>query len=289
MARKQKASVLEKFLDMIGLAENVQEDDVHQSFEDDFDEQPVRGRNGSRKSRFGDEFDGEPRMSRAQNKRSTSSTASSPSAGSRFEDDWEDDAESRPNYGARTKQRAQSKTRPAAGRYGGEQGGTSVGSKTDNRYESTREGDGRYRSGYSHQRNDYGRYGDYKAGVSRYDEAGYGAYGETYSKDSSVAANSAGQTSRRHQTIIFKIRSIEECKNVILALIDKNSVLLNLDDLDSMQTQRALDTISGASYAIGATLSRASDRTWLISPSTVDVKDDPGAPSDSEYRSKYSM
>ena len=38
------------------------------------------------------------------------------------------------------------------------------------------------------------------------------------------------------------------------------------------QAQRALDTMSGATYAIGATLSRASDRTWLITPSNVEVE-----------------
>ena len=34
-----------------------------------------------------------------------------------------------------------------------------------------------------------------------------------------------------------------------------------------------MDTMSGATFAIGATLSRASDRTWLITPSTVEVAD----------------
>ena len=58
-----------------------------------------------------------------------------------------------------------------------------------------------------------------------------------------------------------------------MALIEKKSVLLNLDELDSLQAQRTLDTMSGATFAIGARLSRASDRTWLITPSTVDVND----------------
>lgn len=86
------------------------------------------------------------------------------------------------------------------------------------------------------------------------------------------APRAASNGYQRHQTVIFALRSVDECKDVILSLIDKKSVLLSLDGLDAVQAQRAIDTMSGAAYAINATMSHASDRTWLITPSNVEVE-----------------
>ncbi|NLG26191.1 MAG: cell division protein SepF [Clostridiales bacterium] len=77
--------------------------------------------------------------------------------------------------------------------------------------------------------------------------------------------------SYRHQTVIFRLQTFEECRDVILSLIDKKSVLINLDQLEDPLVQRAIDTLGGAAFAIGATMRKASDKTYLIAPDNVFV------------------
>lgn len=75
----------------------------------------------------------------------------------------------------------------------------------------------------------------------------------------------------RHQTVIYYLRSLEECRNVINDLIDNKTVLLNLEDMDERLIQRGIDTLSGAAFALNATLRKASDKTYLIAPNSVEV------------------
>ncbi|MBR0464478.1 MAG: cell division protein SepF [Clostridia bacterium] len=77
---------------------------------------------------------------------------------------------------------------------------------------------------------------------------------------------------QRHQTVIFTLRMVDECKDVIVALVDRKSVLLNLEKLDAVSAQRVVDMMAGATFAIDASMSSAGNRTWLITPSTVDVE-----------------
>ena len=46
-----------------------------------------------------------------------------------------------------------------------------------------------------------------------------------------------------------------------------------MDDLDVKLMQRAVDTLSGAVFALHATIRKASDRTYLIAPSSVEVNE----------------
>ena len=56
-------------------------------------------------------------------------------------------------------------------------------------------------------------------------------------------------------------------------LIHNNTVVLTLDNLDSGLMQRAVDTLSGAVFALHATSRKASERTYLIAPSGVEVNE----------------
>jgi len=80
-----------------------------------------------------------------------------------------------------------------------------------------------------------------------------------------------GAYSNRHQAVIYHLLNFEQCREVILSLLDRKSALVNLDQLGDVDVQRAVDTLGGAAFALGATISRASDRTYLITPSNVIV------------------
>lgn len=75
----------------------------------------------------------------------------------------------------------------------------------------------------------------------------------------------------RHQTVIYYLHSLEECRGVINDLIDNKTVLLNLEEMDERLIQRGIDMLSGAAFALNATLRKASDRTYLIAPISVEV------------------
>lgn len=76
---------------------------------------------------------------------------------------------------------------------------------------------------------------------------------------------------RSHQTVIYYLRQLEECRDVINDLLDNKTVLLNLEDMDERVVQRGIDTLCGAAFALGATLRKASDKTYLIAPKSVEV------------------
>ncbi len=79
------------------------------------------------------------------------------------------------------------------------------------------------------------------------------------------------ESNSRHQTVIFHLRRFEDCRDVILALLDRKSVLLNLDPLDEATAQRVIDAMGGAAFALGALISKASEKNYLITPNNVSV------------------
>ena len=77
--------------------------------------------------------------------------------------------------------------------------------------------------------------------------------------------------SQRQRTLMCSLNTLEDCCDVIDSLIAGNVVVLTLDEIDPKLTQRAIDTLSGAVFALNATIRKASDRTYVLAPSTVEV------------------
>jgi len=105
---------------------------------------------------------------------------------------------------------------------------------------------------------------------------------EPFSSRSSGRSNYDGQQQRasgansQQRTVIYAIRSLEECQHVIIDLIEGKTTVINLEDLRSELMQRAVDTLAGASFALNAELRKASDKIYLIAPRGA-VVDDMGA------------
>jgi len=114
-----------------------------------------------------------------------------------------------------------------------------------------------------------GRY-DYSPRTSR-----FGSLDDSprYSEETPAPrANNRGGAVRQ-RTVMFSLHSLEDCCDVIDNLILNNTVVLTLDDLDAKLMQRAVDTLSGAVFALHATIRKASDRTYLIAPMNVEVNE----------------
>jgi len=77
----------------------------------------------------------------------------------------------------------------------------------------------------------------------------------------------------RSRTVMFSLHSLEDCCDVIDNLIMNNTIVLTMEELDPSLTQRAVDTLSGAVFALHATIRRASEKTYLIAPNSVEVNE----------------
>lgn len=267
MASKQKTRGFGRFLDLIGLVDNERDDEMEQT--------GAANRRSARRSTARDEFDEFSEYEEQPQPRSRA--ASSQSGGrSRTRVNLEDDSdefsdESWTNSRRSTAQKSASsyqQQRSGASRSSGYTPGsyrTQNSASGSAQRTNARTSAGSYGSRYASEGEKRRSAGDYESYYARSSGAS-----ERYSSSYEEAPRSSGDAGRQ-QTVVCTLHSIEECKNVILALVDKKTILLNLDRLDPAQAQRAVDTMCGATYAIGATLTRASERAWLLTPSTVEV------------------
>ena len=254
----KKRSLMSRVLDMIGLVENEQEEDM---------ETPERGRSVARtrarretNDEFG-EFEDDGRRHMPHTTPRPAARAASPRpvrparpARSRavedpaFEDEFNDVEARRTRGTART------------GTSQGYAAWSSLNPSSRTPPENAR------RSERAPERPAYERPPLYE----RYDDTEEPAGEEEPPKRARYSRESAPPA--RHQTVIFTLKMVDDCKDVIVALVDKKSVLLNLEKLDAVSAQRVVDMMAGATFAIDASMSSAGNRTWLITPSTVDVE-----------------
>ena len=70
----------------------------------------------------------------------------------------------------------------------------------------------------------------------------------------------------------YTIHRLEECSAVVDSLIAGEIVLIMLDYLDPVMSQRVVDTLSGAAFALKSRIQRASDTAYLITPKNVSFR-----------------
>ena len=149
----------------------------------------------------------------------------------------------------------------------------------------------RYGSRFDDSRGQRG-YDDYRSterrSESRFDDSGYSARpsarsSSRYSQQPDpryssnvpqrVAPQRSMRVSQRSRTVMYSLHSLEDCCEVIDQLIANNTVVLTMDELDGHLLQRAVDTLSGAVFALHASIRKASDKTYLVAPMSVEVND----------------
>lgn len=160
------------------------------------------------------------------------------------------------------------------------------------RYESRYDAGSRYEGRSTALTNHASRgYDDYRAGErrtqSRFDDSGYASrtqrepsrYSQPdprYSGGANVPQRVAPQRMRvspRSRTVMYSLHTLEDCCEVIDQLIANNTVVLTMDELDGRLLQRAVDTLSGAVFALHASIRKASDKTYLVAPMSVEINE----------------
>lgn len=87
------------------------------------------------------------------------------------------------------------------------------------------------------------------------------------------ARNPRANGRSRSRTVMFSLHTLEDCCGVIEELIANNSIVLTMEELEGSLHQRASDTLAGAVFALSASIRKVSDKTYLITPTSVEVND----------------
>jgi cell division inhibitor SepF len=80
-----------------------------------------------------------------------------------------------------------------------------------------------------------------------------------------------GVTNGISEVVVVDPRSFEEMPQVIQALRERRSVVLNLTMMDPDEAQRAVDFVAGGTYAIDGHQERIGESIFLFTPSCVQV------------------
>ena len=86
-----------------------------------------------------------------------------------------------------------------------------------------------------------------------------------------------GTSNGLSEVVVIEPRTFEEMPQVIQALRERKSVVLNLTIMDPDQAQRAVDFVAGGTYAIDGHQERIGESIFLFTPSCVQVSTQTGA------------
>jgi cell division inhibitor SepF len=78
------------------------------------------------------------------------------------------------------------------------------------------------------------------------------------------------------EVLVLEPRAFEEMPQVIQALRDRKSVVLNLSLMEPAQAQRSVDFVAGATFTIDGHQERVGENIFLFTPSCVEVRTQAG-------------
>ena len=76
------------------------------------------------------------------------------------------------------------------------------------------------------------------------------------------------------EVCVVKPTSIDDSRDISETLLAGRTVILNLEGLDLEMSQRIIDFVSGATYALGGNLQRISNYIFLVTPNNVEITGD---------------
>lgn len=74
------------------------------------------------------------------------------------------------------------------------------------------------------------------------------------------------------RTVMISLENLKDANMVITALVKGNTIVMTLNTSDEHLKERIVDTLSGAVFALDATIRKASYQTYLLAPKSVNVK-----------------
>lgn len=76
------------------------------------------------------------------------------------------------------------------------------------------------------------------------------------------------------EVCVIKPTSVDDARKITETLLNNQTVVLNLENLDVEIAQRIIDFASGSTYAISGNLQKISNYIFIITPACVDISGD---------------
>ena len=89
-----------------------------------------------------------------------------------------------------------------------------------------------------------------------------------YSVKKKTSGSSAGSS---NEVCVIKPKQFDESTEIVDALLDNCTVILNLEGLDITLAQHIIDFTAGASYAIDGNIKKVSSYIFILTPEGVDI------------------
>ena len=103
--------------------------------------------------------------------------------------------------------------------------------------------------------------------------------------ESRNAQGSQASSSYTHRERIIDVRQIDDCRHIIRYLLEGESVLLNLENIEPKDCTRVVDLLSGAAFALQGRLVKIAHLSYLLTPQNVEVIEaNPSAAERARYR-----
>ena len=90
-------------------------------------------------------------------------------------------------------------------------------------------------------------------------------------RESKLVSMPASSPYRSGEVTVVEPRSFSESTQIVKKLLDKTTVILNLDLLDKEQSQRTIDFVCGATHAINGRAQKISDMVFIFAPSNISL------------------
>ena len=96
---------------------------------------------------------------------------------------------------------------------------------------------------------------------------------ETSSDDSAPARHAAAnsQVGSSVEMKVVKPENLDSVSQIADHLLNRRTILLNLEDTNRETARRIIDFLQGVAYAINGSLKKVANCTYVITPSNVDV------------------
>lgn len=103
-----------------------------------------------------------------------------------------------------------------------------------------------------------------------------GGYDQSYNNSQSYGSAGAGVSVNGNALELKVIRPdrFESVSQIADHLLNKRTVVLNLEATNKETSRRIIDFLSGVAYSIGGNLKRVANNTFVITPCNVDVSND---------------
>lgn len=93
----------------------------------------------------------------------------------------------------------------------------------------------------------------------------------TFSTDSGEMKNTASESGKYQNFMVYEPKTADDVQTLIDFLKTKESAIINLDNVDDEISQRVLDFVSGAIYALNGSVHRVAGNIFLLSPEGVGI------------------